>query len=162
MSATRSGTDRRQRVLRMPRYLATLRQLVLRDVNAQELGLPDQAAALRAQAQTAPPAPVATCTLAFAELRSPRFATFVQTLGRASAQPVLLWTQDTIYCGALELPTVADVYFGFGPDLDASGVLVIATVTLSDRLVLDWTVEPGRETILDLEVAGPAWSAVQY
>jgi hypothetical protein len=155
-------SDRRKRALQMPRYLVELSRLTGRQVQVEELGSIEQAAALRQIARSRGPLPEAKYELEFSALRTEKFRTFVAALVDANPAPIYIWTQDTIHCGALLLASLAQINFDFDTDLTESGVVVFSTQDHEDRLLLDWTIDEQPTTPLQMEVAGAHWSSVRF
>jgi hypothetical protein len=157
-----SLSQRLRRNLYLKSYLDELSALTGRVVQADELGSLEQAAAMRVDAQKfAGQAPTAW-EIRFSERCSERFKKFLRILGDANPSPVYLWTEHTIDCGALLVPSLDVIKFDFDFTINDEGILIFKTSDLDDRLLLDFSSTPMDEQVMKIETQGANWAKVAY
>ena len=151
-------TDRQTQIKRrvsLPAYLAELAVLVGRKVMAEELLSVEDTQSLRKKLRITG-AKARRIALRFAGRKSSAFAALVDQLHSLNGSSVVLWIPGANDCGALPLPSLHAIDFGFPFDWCAEGVLVIATSDGLDRMLLDLSEEDGSQS-LEMELFGPHW-----
>lgn len=161
MTMTTSAEKLRQK-LNLKKYLSELSTLTGRAVQSDELGSLAQVNSIREAGQKFREQPGKSCEIPFSDRTSERFKGFVEALHNANPSPIYLWTPRTIWCGALLLPSLEAVRFGFNFAVNEEGILVFLTSDLEDRLLLDFSGSPSAEQTMKLEVQGANWAKVAY
>lgn len=151
-----------QRPLILDAYLEELAVLTGRLVRADELDGVEQVDRMRQVAQWFVPVPKASCEIAFADRLSPRFDSFIRRLRDSNSSPIYVWTPRTLARGALLVPAIDHINFGFAAGLNDEGMLSFATCDGEDRLLLDFEMTSTAAQTMHIEVRGPNWGKVAY
>lgn len=143
-------------------YLEELGALLGRAVLQEELGSLEHVKTIREALQKLDGQPVTSCEIPFAERKTDRFKRFIQRLIEANPSPVYVWTEHSIDCGLLLVPSLSEIKFDFDFSINADGVFVFRTSDLCDRLLLDFSISHTNEQILQIETQGEHWLDVVY
>lgn len=146
----------------MKSYLAELRALTGRAVQADELGSLEQVAAMRMGVQKFVGQSLTACEIKFSDRGSERFKKFLRGLRDANPLSVYVWTPRTIDCGALLVPSLDVIRFDFDFTINHEGILAFTTSDLGDRLLLDFSSTPTGEQVMKIETQGSNWARVVY
>lgn len=157
-----SLSQKLRRNLYLTRYLAELSTLTGRIVQADELCSPAQAAAMRIEKQKFLSHPATSCEIGFSDKNSERFGIFLQRLRDANPSPVYIWTEHTIDCGALLVPSLDAIRFDFDFKINKNGVLTFETSDLEDKLLLDFFTTPEGKQVVEVETKGINWTQIAY
>lgn len=159
MKTTQTEIKRR---LNLNAYLAELAALTGRSIEADELGTPEEAAAIRERARSFSSQAAACLDIPFTERMSERFHAFVQRLQAANASPVYVWTPRTIDCGALVVSSLVVIHFDFDFTITEDGILSFVTTDLEDRLLLDFSASAAGNQLMTIETQGRNWATLTY
>jgi hypothetical protein len=157
-----SASEKLKRKLGLKAHLAELAAVLGRPVGVEELGTPQQAVGLRDGAKGLASQPVTTFEMPFADRMSERFRAFVAKLHAANPSPIYVWIPTTIDCGAILLPSVVDINFGFDFEINDEGILSFVTADLADRLLLDLFVSSAGDQRMRVEIQGANWTQATY
>lgn len=157
-----STSARLRQKLYLKKYLIELAVLTGRPVQADELLSLEQTAALRAARQTSGAQTTLSADIQFSDRRSERFNVFVRRLHDANPSPVYVWTQRTIDCGVLLVPSLMAIRWEFDFAVNEEGILAFVTDDLADRLLLDFSELPTGEQRMKVETQGVNWERVTY
>ncbi|GGE54222.1 hypothetical protein GCM10007276_34110 [Agaricicola taiwanensis] len=146
-------TDRIQQLANRRSYLAKLRLLLRREVNAVEL-LSLSETEERAKQQ--PAANAKNFRVPFDWLSTSAFDLLIRTLATLNPSPVILWVDKARICGALEVPSLTAIDFSFPFEALPEGIMVVTTSDARDKMVLDFYEEDGLR-YLDVELHGAGW-----
>lgn len=160
--STPSSSEKLRRNLYLKNYLKELGALTGRTVQADELGSLEQAASIRTEAQKFINQPPTVCEIRFSDRCSERFKEFLQRLKDANSLPVYVWTEHTIDCGALLVPSIDTIKFDFDFAINDEGILAFITRDLGDSLLLDFSSTPMDEQVMKIETRGANWGTVIY
>lgn len=161
MSISSSSEKLRQK-LNLKRYLDELTALIGRPVHADELGSLEQAATMREASQKFGAQIPQTYEILFSERCSERFKGFVQRLSDSNPSSIYVWTPRTIVCGALLVPSLAEIKFDFDFTINEDGIFSFSTSDMKDCLLLDFSVLPVGDQIMKVETRGANWARVVY
>lgn len=159
---TPSTSERLRQKLYLKRYLVELGALTGHPVRADELLRPEQTAVLRATRQKFGAQTTASSEIPFSDRGSERFKGFVRRLHDANPSPLYVWTQRTIDCGTLLVPSLMAIRWDFDFDVNEEGILAFMTSDLADRLLLDFSELPTGEQRMKVETQGANWEGVAY
>jgi hypothetical protein len=138
-------------------YLLQLARLVRRSVRPEDLLSLEETEAVRTRANTVRRRHLWRVELPFSEKSTPRFRGFVHDLMQLNPSPVYVWTELSNACGVLPPVPLDMVNFDFDFDTDPTGVLVLLSADLQDKMLLDYSEsESGRRTV-EVEVSGDHW-----
>lgn len=151
-----------KRKLGLKAHLAELALVLGRPVCVEELGTPKEAAALREGSRNLALQPVMAFEMPFADRMSVRFQAFIAKLHAANPSPIYVFIPSTIDCGAILVPSLTDINFGFDFKINDEGVLSFVTADLADRLLLDLFVSSAGDQLMTLETQGANWMQVIY
>lgn len=157
-----SPSEKLRQKLNLKRYLEELTALIGRPVPADELGSLEQVVMLREAAQEMGTQPTQACEILFSERCSERFKKFLQRLKNANSLPVYVWTEHTIDCGALLVPSIDVIKFDFDFTINDEGILAFTTSDLGDSMLLDFSSKPAGEQVMKIETQGANWGRVIY
>lgn len=143
-------------------YLTELAQLARRTPSEGDLLSLDATEEIRRRAEGLREKPCTTFQVAFEERLSRRFADFIERLYRSNSSPVHIWTHRSNSCGVLRLDSVLEFVPGFAYDVNSEGIIVLLTSDLQDRMTLEFSEDPQRGRVLDMELCGDHWAAVDY
>jgi len=138
----------------LARHLTELGCLLRREVRPEDLLSLDETEVLLGR--TAKRTPGHKETFPFAEKARGSLSPLVHAFQNDF---VYLWTALTNDCGVHRAVPLADIDFNFPFEFSPEGILSVVSQDLGDRILLDWYEEGGVE-LLDFEVIGPRWSAV--
>ena len=161
MTMPSSSANLRQH-LNLKRYLAELAELTGRHVRADELVGLEQTAALRACQQKFKTQATTTAEIPFADRLSARFSDFIQNLHGANPSPVYVWTQRTVDCGTLLVPSLQAIKWDFDFGVNDEGILALVTSDIADSLLLDFSTSLTGEQRMKVETQGANWKDVIY
>lgn len=147
----------------MKSYLELLSTLTGRSIAEKDLCSLEDVIAMRERSLASLPQPTASFDAAFVDLSSDRFAQFICRLKAANTAPVFVWTVQTIYCGALFLPSIdAVLELDFEAISQGEGVISFSTDQPKDRLLLDFDEIQSGQKMIAIETQGPNWLNVAY
>jgi hypothetical protein len=141
-------------------YLAQLSTLCGRLVLESELSSIEAAAEMRESSRRLASLPKVDWRSGFDEYRERMNADIVSKLKELNPAPVSIWTEYTITCGYVTLQSISDINFKFEENFANENVLVIATIDLTDRLVLDFQ-RADAKTDVAISFQGENWSKIQ-
>lgn len=87
---------------------------------------------------------------------------FLQRLRDANPSPVYIWTEHTIDCGALLVPSISAIKFDFDFKINKNGVFTFETSNFKDSLLLDFFTTPEGEQVMEVETKGLNWAQIPY
>jgi hypothetical protein len=146
----------------LKRYLAELSALTGGPVQADELVSLEQTAKLREAQQQFVALPTSSSEIPFSDRGSERFAEFVRRLHDANPSPVYVWTERTIDCGALLVPSLMAIRWNFDFAVNEEGMLAFVTSDIADSLLLDFSALHTGEQRMKVETKGANWEEVAY
>ncbi|GAA4340057.1 hypothetical protein GCM10023165_19790 [Variovorax defluvii] len=151
----------RQR-LYLKEYLKELAALTGRPVQCGDLLSLEQTADLQAARQKCGVEAAVSTDILFSDRGSERFGAFLRRLHDANPSAIYVWTPRTIDCGALLVPSLSAIQWGFDFAVNEEGILAFVTSDLADRLLLDFSELPTDEQRMKIEIQGPNWGSVAY
>lgn len=157
-----SLSSKLQQKLNLKRYLEELGALTGRVVQADELCSLEQVVVMRQAAKKLAAQHAVVFEIPFSDKDSNRFKAFIQKLKDADSSPVYLWTPRTINCGALLVPSVAEIKFDFDFAINDEGIISFTTIDFRDSLLLDFTNTPMGAQCMRVETQGENWTKVSY
>lgn len=157
-----SSSGKLRQKLNLKRYLAELSALTGGSVQDDELVSLEQTAALREAQQKFGALPMSFSEISFSERGSERFREFVRRLHDANPSPVYVWTQRTIDCGALLIPSLMAIRWDFDFAVNEEGMLAFVTSDMADSLLLDFSELHDGEQRMKVETQGANWEGVAY
>ena len=161
--ATSSSSAKLQKKLNLSRYLHELSSLIGRSIEADELGAPVGATAIREEVGLKfGSLPTQSSIISFSERCSGRFNGFIQRLGELNPLPVYVWTPRTVSCGTFLVSSLASINFNFDFDINEEGMLVFLSSDLKDKLLLDFSRLSAGNQIMTIETQGERWGRVIY
>lgn len=157
-----SSPGKLRQKLNLKRYLAELSTLTGGSVQVDELVSLEHTATLRQAQQKFEALPTSPSEIPFSERGSERFKEFVRRLHDANPSPVYVWTQRTIDCGALLIPSLMAIRWDFDFTVNEEGMLAFVTSDIADSLLLDFSELQKGEQRMKLETQGANWEGVTY
>lgn len=157
-----SSPGRLRQKLNLKRYLAELSALTGGSVQADELVSLEQTASLREAQQKFGALPTSSSEIPFSERGSERFKEFVRRLHDTNPSSVYVWTQRTIDCGALLIPSLMAIRWDFDFAVNEEGMLAFVTSDMADSLLLDFSELHNGEQRMKVETQGANWEGVAY
>lgn len=157
-----SLSQRLRQNLYKKQHLEDLGALLGRVVLQEELGSLEHVNTMREASQKFIDLPVTKREILFSERRMDRFRKFIERLSEANPAPIYVWTEHTIDCGLLLVPSLSDIRFDLDFSINTNGVFVFTTSDLYDRLLLDFSLSDTNEHRLQVETQGEHWSEVVY
>lgn len=159
---TATSPEKLRQKLNLKKYLVELAALTGRSVSADELISLEQTAVLRVAQQKFAAQAIASAEVPFSDRGLTRFKEFVRRLHDANPSPVYVWTNRTIDCGALLVPSLTAIQWNFDFAVNEEGILAFVTLDLADSLLLDFSESPTGEQGLKVETQGAHWEGVAY
>lgn len=154
---------RLQRNLYLKEHLKELEALTGRVVRAEELGSHEQLVALRQSSQKFhDDQRVIHCEILFSEKTSERFKRFLQRLKVANPSPIYILAPRVESCGTLLVSSLDEIKFDFDFEINEDGILIFVTNDFEDSLLLDFSIAPTGEQMLQIETQGTNWAKVIY
>ena len=154
--------NKREYLSNIAPYLLELVILANKTVNKSDLSSVDKVDEVRAGASNLENLPIEKFTVDFSEKNDARFSSYVQGLYDANNEEVYLWTSKTNICGLYKVGSIKDVNFSFPFELNDEGVVVFVSADLENKLLLDFSVDPTGNKIVEVEAQGLNWSNIKY
>jgi hypothetical protein len=156
----------RDRILQktnMKSYLQVLSTLTCKFVHADALNDLEEAIAIRQKIRQVLTSPAIVHEGEFSDLHSDRFIKFVQKLQISRPTPIMVWTVQTIYCGALSIPSIDLILdFNFEEIFNTESLITFITNDPRNSLLLDFELSRNNEKLMKIEVQGPSWGSIAY
>jgi hypothetical protein len=161
-----STLTRRDRILQktnMKTYLQVLSTLTRKPVHADTLNCLEEALLMSQKSRQVLSSPVMVYEGEFSELHSDQFIKYVQKLQISKPNPIIVWTEQTIYCGALSIPSIdAILEFDFEEIFNTESLITFITNDPRNSLLLDFELSRDNKKLMKIEVQGPNWSSISY
>lgn len=156
--------DLRDKLLRtsdLPRYLQSLTVLLRRPIASSDLLTVQDTEAILEKFKKTPRSPISRFELPFEARGETRFSVFLARLATANASDVYVWLPPSVSCGLMGPVPLSAIDINFPFDLNSEGIFEVFTIDLSDRLLLDYSIEEDKQ-ILEVEASGEHWGRVSY
>lgn len=131
-------------------------------VNRSDLSTIDSVNEVKAKATKLENFPTENFSINFSDKKSGRFCKYIESLYKANGERVYLWTSKSNDCGLYSVGCIKDVDFSFPFELNTEGMLVLLSLDINDKLLLDFYIDSCGSKVIDIEAQGLNWTNIKY
>ncbi|BFM49938.1 hypothetical protein [Marinomonas sp. THO17] len=154
--------NKREYLSKIASYLLELGIPANKTVSKDELSSVDKVDEVRAGTSNLVNLPAEKFKVDFSEKDDIRFGSYIQGLYDTNNEQVYLWTSKTNICGLYKVGSIKDVNFSFPFGLNDEGIIVFLSADLKDKLLLDFSIDPNGNKVVEVEAQGLNWPNVKY